>query len=82
MSSHFSTPFVDENGDWLPLAHRKNISADIAPTAGQMPRGLGLALVVEGMLRRLRTDRIDLYYAHKDDGSVPVARQSASADRK
>lgn len=44
MSSHFSTPFVDENGDWLPLAHRKNISADIAPTAGQMPRGLGLAL--------------------------------------
>ncbi len=44
MSSHFSTPFVDENGEWLPLAERKNISADIAPTAGQMPRGLGLAL--------------------------------------
>jgi pyruvate/2-oxoglutarate/acetoin dehydrogenase E1 component/TPP-dependent pyruvate/acetoin dehydrogenase alpha subunit len=44
MSSHFSTPFVDENGEWLPLAERKNITADIAPTAGQMPRGLGLAL--------------------------------------
>lgn len=43
MSSHFSTPFVDEAGDWLPLAQRKNISADIAPTAGQMPRGLGFA---------------------------------------
>jgi aryl-alcohol dehydrogenase-like predicted oxidoreductase len=27
---------------------------------------------VEGSLRRLQTDRIDLYYAHKDDGSVPV----------
>ena len=44
MSSHFSTPFVDEAGEWLALTERKNITADIAPTAGQMPRGLGLAL--------------------------------------
>lgn len=44
MNSHFATKFVDENGDWLPLAQKKNISADIAPTAGQMPRALGLAL--------------------------------------
>jgi aryl-alcohol dehydrogenase-like predicted oxidoreductase len=27
---------------------------------------------VEGSLRRLRTDRIDLYYAHYDDGSTPL----------
>jgi aryl-alcohol dehydrogenase-like predicted oxidoreductase len=27
---------------------------------------------VEGSLRRLQTDRIDLYYSHKDDGTVPV----------
>ena len=44
MNAHFATPFVDENGEWLDLANRKNISADIAPTAGQMPRALGLAL--------------------------------------
>ena len=44
MNSHFATPFVDENGEWLDLVNRKNISADVAPTAGQMPRGLGLAL--------------------------------------
>ncbi len=43
MNSHFATKFVDENGEWLPLAHTKNVSADIAPTAGQMPRALGLA---------------------------------------
>ena len=43
MNAHFATKFVDENGDWLDLANRKNISADIAPTAGQMPRALGLA---------------------------------------
>lgn len=43
MNAHFATKFVDENGEWLPLAHKKNISADIAPTGGQMPRALGLA---------------------------------------
>jgi pyruvate/2-oxoglutarate/acetoin dehydrogenase E1 component/TPP-dependent pyruvate/acetoin dehydrogenase alpha subunit len=43
MNSHFSTPFVNEKGDWLPLADNMNVSADIAPTAGQMVRGLGLA---------------------------------------
>ena len=44
MNSHFSTRFVNENGDWLPLSKLKNVSSDIAPTAGQMPRALGLAL--------------------------------------
>jgi pyruvate/2-oxoglutarate/acetoin dehydrogenase E1 component/TPP-dependent pyruvate/acetoin dehydrogenase alpha subunit len=43
MNAHFATRMVDENGDWLPLAQLKNISSDIAPTGGQMPRGLGLA---------------------------------------
>ena len=43
MNSHFATPFVDEAGNWLKLAELKNISSDIAPTAGQMPRALGLA---------------------------------------
>lgn len=44
MNAHFATPFVSENGEWLDLVNRKNISSDIAPTSGQMPRGLGLAL--------------------------------------
>ena len=43
MNSHFATPFVDENGEWLDLVNRKNVSSDVAPTAGQMVRGLGLA---------------------------------------
>jgi len=44
MNAHFATRFVDDEGNWLDLANHKNISADIAPTAGQMPRALGLAL--------------------------------------
>ena len=43
MSSHFVTPTVDQNGNWLNLTNQKNTSADMAPTAGQMPRALGLA---------------------------------------
>jgi len=43
MDAHFATPFVDKNGNWLDLANRKNISSDMAPTASQMPRAVGLA---------------------------------------
>lgn len=43
MNSHFATQTVDENGDFLDLVNRKNIAAGLAPTAGQMPRALGLA---------------------------------------
>jgi len=43
MNAHFATRFVDDKGDWLDLANRKNISSDMAPTASQMPRALGLA---------------------------------------
>ena len=43
MNCHFATKMVNENGEWLELANLKNISSDIAPTAGQMPRALGLA---------------------------------------
>ena len=43
MNAHFATRLVDESGNWLDLVNRKNVSSDIAPTAGQMARGLGLA---------------------------------------
>ncbi len=44
MNAHFVTKNVDENGEWLNLAQQKNTSSDMAPTASQMPRALGLAL--------------------------------------
>ncbi len=44
MNCHFATPMIDADGQWLPLAESYNVSADIAPTAGQMGRALGLAL--------------------------------------
>jgi 2-oxoisovalerate dehydrogenase E1 component len=44
MNGHYATKWVDENGSWVPQTSQKNSSADISPTAGQMPRLLGLAL--------------------------------------
>jgi len=43
MGGHFATHSLDENGDWKDLTKQKNSSSDISPTAGQMPRLLGLA---------------------------------------
>lgn len=43
MGGHFSTHSLNEDGSWKNLTQQKNSSADISPTAGQMPRLLGLA---------------------------------------
>ncbi len=43
MGGHFMTHSLDENGEWKNLMQQKNSSSDISPTAGQMPRLLGLA---------------------------------------
>ena len=43
MGGHFATHSVHEDGTWKNLTKQKNSSADISPTAGQMPRLLGLA---------------------------------------
>ncbi|WP_347217366.1 transketolase C-terminal domain-containing protein [Chryseobacterium sp.] len=43
MNPHFATRSLNEDGSWKDLTAQKNISSDISPTAGQMPRLLGLA---------------------------------------
>ncbi|NGZ88904.1 alpha-ketoacid dehydrogenase subunit alpha/beta [Psychroflexus maritimus] len=43
MGGHFMTHSLNEDGSWKNLTQQKNSSADISPTAGQMPRLLGLA---------------------------------------
>ncbi len=44
MNNHFGTRSLDKEGDWKDLTKQKNSASDISPTAGQMPRSLGLAL--------------------------------------
>ena len=44
MNGHYATRWIQPNGSWMAQTEHKNSSADISPTAGQMPRLLGLAL--------------------------------------
>ncbi len=71
-------------GDWM--AARGNRDAMVIATkVGSHPerRGLGadtIAAAAEDSLRRLRTDRIDLYYAHQDDPDTPLAETLGAFD--
>lgn len=42
-NNHFATRNITKEGSWENLANMKNSSSDVSPTAGQMPRLLGLA---------------------------------------
>tara|TARA_Y100000589_G_scaffold328688_1_gene373375 strand:- start:637 stop:3069 length:2433 start_codon:yes stop_codon:yes gene_type:complete len=44
MGGHFSTKALNDDGSWKNLMQQKNSSSDISPTAGQMPRLVGLGL--------------------------------------
>jgi 2-oxoisovalerate dehydrogenase E1 component len=53
-NNHFSVPNINPDGSWRDLMKQKNSSPDISPTAGQMPRLLGLAYASK--LFRLNSD--------------------------
>jgi aryl-alcohol dehydrogenase-like predicted oxidoreductase len=69
-------------GEWM--AARANRDSLVIATKVGSDGGLSAANIaahVDGSLARLQTDRIDLYYAHKDDGSVPVEETVRAFDR-
>lgn len=41
-NNHWGNRYIDENGNWKNQTESKNTAADISPTAGQMPRLIGL----------------------------------------
>jgi len=43
MNNHWATRIVDDEGNWKRLSELKITAADLSPTAGQMPRLVGLA---------------------------------------
>jgi aryl-alcohol dehydrogenase (NADP+) len=64
-------------GRWM-AARGNRASMVIGTKVGMLPTLKGLApatirSAVEGSLRRLGVDRIDLYYAHRDDPDTPIA---------
>lgn len=74
-------------GDWLAHRGRRDdvqIATKVGGPMGPDRRGLGAAYIpraVEDSLRRLRTDYIDLYFAHFDDGDTPQDEVAEAFDR-
>jgi aryl-alcohol dehydrogenase-like predicted oxidoreductase len=69
-------------GNWFAQRGRRDDLA-VATKVGFIG-GLDAANIeraVEGSLRRLRTDYIDLYYAHRDDPDTPLEETLAAFDR-
>lgn len=71
-------------GKWLAAAPSRRDQVLIATKVGKpMPGGKGLSRAwirqaVEDSLRRLRTDRIDLYQSHEDDAAIPFEETLAA----
>jgi pyruvate/2-oxoglutarate/acetoin dehydrogenase E1 component/TPP-dependent pyruvate/acetoin dehydrogenase alpha subunit len=66
MNSHFATAFVDDNGETLDLINRRNLAAGMAPTAGQMPKALGLALASKSFRE---VDQLHQYTSLSNNGN-------------
>ena len=69
MNGHFATRSLDEHGEWKNLAEQYNSSPDMSPTAGQMPRLLGLAQAS----KMFRQNKALHSYTHFSDKGNEVA---------
>lgn len=66
MNAHFATRSLNEDGTWRDLTGQYNSSADVSPTASQMPRLVGLAYASK--LYR-QTDELKRFTQFSKDGS-------------
>ncbi len=64
MGGHYATRNLNDDGSWKNLMEQYNSSADISPTAGQMPRLLGLAQASK-MYRNLEGLESMSQFSHK-----------------
>jgi TPP-dependent pyruvate/acetoin dehydrogenase alpha subunit len=69
MGGHFATRNLDSDGNWKNLMEQKNSSADISPTAGQMPRLLGLALASKIYREHPELKKLDAFKKFTNNGN-------------
>jgi pyruvate/2-oxoglutarate/acetoin dehydrogenase E1 component/TPP-dependent pyruvate/acetoin dehydrogenase alpha subunit len=77
MLGHFGSRILDADGRFLPQTDRFNSSADLSPTAGQMPRLVGLALASR-MYRELPELQAMPEFSHMGNEVVFAAIGNAS----
>jgi aryl-alcohol dehydrogenase-like predicted oxidoreductase len=74
-------------GRWLAQGGRRDrviLATKVGMEMGGQPKSLKRAMIekhAEGSLRRLQTDRIDLYQTHIDDPDTPVEESLEALDR-
>ena len=70
MVSHFATRFLDADGKQINMLDRKLCIADLSPTAGQIPRILGLGLASKFYRNRKDTDSFSHPFSRNGDEVV------------
>lgn len=73
-------------GEWMKARGNRDRIVVITKVGMEMPEGKGLSAAwieraVENSLRRLQTDRIDLYFSHVFDADVPVEETLRAYER-
>ncbi len=80
MNGHYATRWLDYDGHWLDQTQLYNSVCDISPTAGQIPRALGLAYASK--LYRHNKEIQDLtYFSHQGDEIVFATIGDASTSQ-
>lgn len=77
MNAHFATPLIDKDGNWLNHTERYNSAGDIAPTAAQMPRAVGLAYA-SVLYRRLKSVKGENPFSHNGNEVIWATIGNAS----
>ena len=66
MNNHFGSPLLDGNGDFVDFTQQKNLANGLAPTAGHLPKALGLAYASR-LFRRVEVLKDLTQFSHNGD---------------
>lgn len=79
MPCHFATRSLNPDGSWKDLTKIKNISSDISPTAGQMPRLLGLAQASK-VFKEISFDGSEKFSRHGNEVAFGTIGDASTAE--
>jgi pyruvate/2-oxoglutarate/acetoin dehydrogenase E1 component/TPP-dependent pyruvate/acetoin dehydrogenase alpha subunit len=79
MNSHYATPMVDSDGEWLDQSQMYNVSSDISCTGGQMARALGLAMASR-KYRRLEIPQGDKFSDNGNEVSFVTIGDASTSE--